>query len=252
MKIIVGCKLVPEEQDISVKPDGSLDMSKAAPKISQFDLNAIEAAVEIKKVDAESTITVVSVGGKYLENLKSRKDLLSRGPDDLIVVIDEKYENILPHETAKILARTAQNIGFDLIICGEGSSDIYAQQTGMRLGALLDVSTINGVSKIISVGTDKLVVERVLENEVEVLEVSFPAVVSVSADINEPAIPGMKAIIGAGKKPVNIINIDAESTNFVELMNIKAPKKKERQHIIIDGDTDDKILEFVNYLRKII
>jgi len=252
MKILVGCKLVPEDQDISVKSDGSLDMSKAAPKISQFDLNAIEAAVEIKKSNSEATITAISVGGKSLDNVKSRKDMLSRGPDELVIVADEKYENILPHQTAKILADTAQKVEFDLIICGDGSGDIYAQQTGVRLGALLNVATLNGVSKIVSIDADKLVVERALENELEVLEVPFPAVISVSADINDPAIPGMKAIIGAGKKPVNAMSIDEEASNLVELVDIKAPKKKERQHIIIEGDADDKISEFVSHLRKII
>lgn len=252
MKILVGCKLVPEDQDITVNSDGSLNMSKASPKISQFDLNAIETAVEIKKLNTEATITAMSVGGKSLENIKSRKDILSRGPDELVIIADEKYENILPHQTAQILANTAKSIGFDLILCGDGSGDIYAQQTGVRLGALLNVSTLNGVSKIVSVEADKLVVERTLENEVEVLEISLPAVISVSADINVPSIPGMKAIIGAGKKPVNAMSIEEEAKNLVDLIDIKAPKKKERQHIIIEGDSDDKIAEFVSHLRKII
>lgn len=42
MKIITCYKLVPEEQDISVNGDGSLDTNKAAPKINPFDLNAVE------------------------------------------------------------------------------------------------------------------------------------------------------------------------------------------------------------------
>ncbi len=67
MKIIVGCKLVPEEQDISVQADGTLDTSKATPKISQFDLNAVEAAVGLKSTAENCQITALSVGGKELE-----------------------------------------------------------------------------------------------------------------------------------------------------------------------------------------
>lgn len=252
MKILVGCKLVPEDQDISVKSDGSLDMSKAAPKISPFDLNAIEAAVEIKKSNADATITALSVGGKYLENVKVKKDMLSRGPDELVAIVDEKYENILPHQTAQIMANASKEVGFDLIICGDGSGDLYAQQTGIRLGALLNVATVNAVSKIVSVEADKIVVERALENEVETLEVPLPAVISVSADINEPSIPGMKAILGAGKKPVNNMDVEADNSNVVELVEIKAPKKKERAHVILEGDSDEQIAEFVNHLRKFI
>lgn len=252
MKILVGCKLVPEDQDIIVNRDGSLDMSKAAPKISQFDLNAIEAAVEIKAKNVDATITILSIGGKYLENVKARKDILSRGSDELIIVSDEKYGNILPSDTAKIMANTAESIGFDLIICGDGSGDIYAQQTGMRLGALLNVPTINGVSKIVSIDNTKLVIERALENEVEVLEITLPAVISVSADINVPSIPGMKAILAAGKKPVNTMEYAGEETGLVEFVNVQAPQNKARKNIIIDGDSDDKIAEFVNHIRPII
>ncbi|AXH10960.1 electron transfer flavoprotein [Malaciobacter halophilus] len=252
MKILVGCKLVPEDQDIVVQNDGTLDMSKAAPKISQFDLNAIQTAVDIKKQNADATITALSVGGKKLENVKVRKDMLSRGLDELVVVTDEKYENLLPHQTSKILSEVAKEQGFDLIICGDGSGDLYAQQTGIKLGALLDVPTVNGISQIVSIDENKVVAKRALENEVETLEIPLPAVICVSADINEPSIPGMKAILAAGKKPVNVKEVVVEDSNLVDLVEIKAPKKKERAHIIVEGDSEDQIAEFVNNLRKII
>jgi len=256
MKIIVGCKLVPEEQDIAVQSDGTLDMSKADPKISQFDLNAVEAAVGIKGDIADSSIIAMSVGGKELENTKARKDILSRGPDELVAVIDEGLKGALPHQTAKVMAAAARKTGFDLIICGDGSGDLYAQQVGMRLGAELDVPTLNGVSKIVSADSGKLTVERALETEVETLEVPLPAVISVSTDINVPNIPGMKAILGAAKKPVNAmtpadLELDGDST-LVELLEVKAPKKKERKNIIIEGDGEDQIAEFISHLRTIV
>ncbi len=232
MKILVGCKLVPEDQDIVVQNDGTLDTSKAAPKISQFDLNAIQTAVDIKKENANATITALSVGGKKLENVKVRKDMLSRGLDELVVVTNEKYENILPHQTSKILSEVAKEQGFDLIICGDGSGDLYAQQTGIKLGALLDVPTVNGISEIVSIDENKIIAKRALENEVEVLEVPLPAVICVSADINEPSIPGMKAILAAGKKPVNVKEVVVEDSALVDLVEIKAPKKK-KEHILL-------------------
>ncbi len=47
MKIITCFKLVPEEQDIMVMPDHTLSFDNAEAKISQFDLNAIEAATQL-------------------------------------------------------------------------------------------------------------------------------------------------------------------------------------------------------------
>ena len=109
MKIITCYKCVPDEQDIAVNnADGSLDFSKADAKISQYDLNAIEAACQLKKQAAEAQVTALSVGGKALTNAKGRKDVLSRGPDELIVVIDDQFEQALPQQTASVLAAAAQ------------------------------------------------------------------------------------------------------------------------------------------------
>ncbi|MCP0723189.1 electron transfer flavoprotein, partial [Salmonella enterica subsp. enterica serovar Montevideo] len=80
------------------------------------------------------------VGGKALTNAKGRKDVLSRGPDELIVVIDDQFEQALPQHTA-----AAQKSGFDLLICGDGSSDLYAQQVGLLVGEALNIPAINGV-----------------------------------------------------------------------------------------------------------
>ncbi|MES9997116.1 electron transfer flavoprotein [Desulfovibrio aminophilus] len=255
MKIIACCKLVPEEQDIAVKADGTLDLGKAEPKISQFDLNAVEAAVNLRAENG-GEITVLSVGGKALENTKARKDILSRGPDSLTAVIDARLESALPHETAQVLAAAARKMEFDLILCGDGSGDLYAQQVGSRLGELLGIATIGGVSRIVSASDGALVVERTLEDEVEVLEVPLPALVSVSADINVPTIPGMKAILGASKKPVTVWSAQdiglEERPALVQSVAVQAPKQKERKRLIIEGDGADQLAEFAAQLRKIL
>lgn len=46
-------------------------------------------------------------------------------------------EHALPKETALALASAAEKIGFDLLLFGEGSGDIYAQQVGLLTGELL-------------------------------------------------------------------------------------------------------------------
>lgn len=249
MKILVGCKVVPEEQDIAVNGE-TLELSKANPKISQFDLNALQAAVDIKEQNADANIKVLSIGGKGLENTKVRKDILSRGADELVVISSDKFENLLPCDTAEMFKQTASNLGFDLIICGDGSGDLFAGQTGLRVGALLDIPAINCVNKIVSVDASKIVVQRELENEIEELEIALPALICVSTDINTPAIPGMKAILAAAKKPVNAMDSNFDLSGVVELKEVKAPKKKDRLKVIVEGDGDDKIAEFASNFKK--
>lgn len=256
MKIITCYKCVPDEQDIAINnADGSLDFSKADGKISQYDLNAIEAACQLKQQSGEAQVVAMSVGGKALTNAKGRKDVLSRGPDELIVVIDDQFEQALPQQTANALAAAAQKAGFDLLICGDGSSDLYAQQVGLLVGEMLDVPAINGVSKILSLTDSTLTVERELEDEVETLSIPLPAVIAVSTDINTPQIPSMKAILGAAKKPVQVwspADIGLSSAQVYSEQHVAAPKQRERQRVVIEGDGEEQIAAFVENLRKII
>ncbi|ECO9428173.1 electron transfer flavoprotein FixA [Salmonella enterica] len=255
MKIITCYKCVPDEQDIAINnADGTLDFSKADSKISQYDLNAIEAACQLKQQLGNAQVVAMSVGGKALTNAKGRKDVLSRGPDELIVVIDDQFEQALPQHTATALA-AAQKSGFDLLICGDGSSDLYAQQVGLLVGEALNIPAINGVSKILSLTDSTLTVERELEDEVETLSIPLPAVIAVSTDINTPQIPSMKAILGAAKKPVQVwspADIGLNSVPAYSAQQVAAPKQRERQRVVIEGDGEEQIAAFVENLRKII
>lgn len=249
MRFLTCYKLVPEEQDIVITAERTLSTHQTGEKISPFDLNAIEAAMQLAADGDE--VLALSVGGKALENAKLRKDVLSRGPDALYQVCDESLSSSLPYETARVIAAASQKIGFDLLLCGEGSGDLYAQQTGLLVGALLTIPAINAVSHI-EVKDGYVTVERTLEDEVEVLDVPLPAVICVSSDINLPRIPSMKAILGAGKKSVtqwgiHDIGLDPAATR-TDLLSVYAPEQTERKHIIIEGDGQEEIARLRDYL----
>ena len=237
---IVSCfKVVPEEQDIVVTPDQKLSFDRADFKISQFDLNGIEAAVQL--AGEGDVVTALSVGGKILENSKLKKDVLSRGPSELCLVTDDAaFEGALAETTASAIAAAARTTGFDLLVFGEGSGDLYAQQTGLLAARMLGVPCVNAVSSIEK--TDAGIrVERSLENEVEVIELPLPAAVCVTSDINVPRIPTMKAILGAGKKPAKTLSTAdigwSAPVKTVELDAIEVPPRKERAHEVLEGDS---------------
>lgn len=106
MRLITCYKLVPEEQDIAISADRTLITDHAGEKISPFDLNAIEAAVQLAGDNDE--VVALSVGAKALDNAKLRKDVLSRGPDSLYLVRDDSLEKALPHYTAGAIAAASQ------------------------------------------------------------------------------------------------------------------------------------------------
>lgn len=252
MNIIVCVKIVPEEQDIVVKGDKTLSTDKAASKIGLYDLNALEAAAELAGDGGK--VTALTVGGERATASKTHKDILSRGADELVVVSDPSLEGALPEVTSKVLAAALKNAGdYDLILCGEGSSDLYAQITGVLAAESLGVPVVNCVSKINADG-GTVTVERTLDGGSEELSVPLPAVLCVSSDINTPRIPNMKAILQAGKKPKNAmalsdLGVSANSAASV-MQSILAPEQKERLQNIIEGDSDDNLAAFAENLRK--
>jgi fatty-acyl-CoA synthase/long-chain acyl-CoA synthetase len=158
MNTLVCYKVVYEEQDITVKPDSTLSFDRAEMKLSLYDLNAVEEAVRIAEATGGS-VKALSAGDDKLENSKLKKGVLSRGPQELFLVKDPALKDLDTNQTAKILAAGASKIGFDLILCGEGSADDYSQQTGVQLGEMLGVPVINAVSKI-TIQNGSLLVER--------------------------------------------------------------------------------------------
>ncbi|MDR1604672.1 MAG: putative electron transfer flavoprotein FixA [Gracilibacteraceae bacterium] len=251
MKVIACCKIVPEEQDIIVRADRTLDTGKAVLKLGQYDLPAIEEAVRAAE-HTSGRAALLCAGTAVIDNSKLVKAALSRGADELFLVTDEALAAADASQTAAVLAAAVQKIGFDLVICGEGSSDIYAQQVGAQLGERLNVNVFNAVGRIRLSG-DSIIIERVLEQEVEVLEVPLPAVVSVTTDINLPRIPQLKDIMAAGKKPVTrwgFGDLGVAVRSPLEIISTLAPESQERKHIIVEGDGDDKIDIFWQQIQK--
>lgn len=244
MRILVTCKIVPDDQDVQVVGDGTLDFSRAHQVVSTYDLNAIEAAAQLAAANEGSSVVAISAGTKKADDSKTKKNILARGVDELYLACDDRCDGMDAHATAAVLAELAQQAGpWDLILCGDGSADNYAQQVDVQLAAALGVPVVNGAVSI-SVEGDGLVVERALEDVVEVVNVPLPAVVSVSPDIALPRIAGMKDILAAGKKPMHVAAAGDVPENAVVTVECKAPEQKPRRQEVVDASEDGAIETF--------
>lgn len=255
MNIIACYKVVPDEQDIVIRPDRTLSLDKAEWKIGQYDLQAVEAGMQLAEVTG-GQLSALSAGAGQLANTKLKKSILARGPDALFQIIDESLAMADSYHTASVLAAAVNKIGnIDLVLCGEGSSDLYAQQVGAQLGEILAMATVNAVSRL-TVEGNRLIAERTLEEEIEVVEIPLPAVVTVTTDINMPRIPGMKEILAAGKKPVTqwcLADIGLEfSTQSTEVVSTLAPLQVERKQIILEGESEEIVNKLFNSLRRVL
>lgn len=251
MKIITCCKIVPNEEGIKVLPNRELSMDAAPLAISQYDLNAMESGKKLAAQTKGSMIALSIGSSAALTNTKIRKDVLSRGANELSLLMDDAHDFSDSLQTAKAIAASLKTMdSYDVVLCGAGSSDLYSQEVGIQIGTLLDVPVVNNVTGIRVISDNTLEVERTLEEEIEVLEVSLPAVLSVSSEINVPAVPSMRDIMKAGKKPVNLLSIDAEIVPSTQILEQLAPEQQERRQEVVEGDNEEAVDALVQFLRK--
>ena len=198
-KCLVCYKWTLDEQDIKIRPeDLSLDSSRAKGKISDFDRNAIEEGTLIVE-KLGGAVDALSYGTAAVK--QSLKDTLSRGPEKAYWIADASAETADAVVTANVLAAAIKKLGsYDVILCGEGSSDAFNQQTAQRIAALLGLPCLSFVNKL-SVAGDVVTATRKLDDRTEEVSVKGPVVVSVLAEINKPRIPSLKQVLGASKKP---------------------------------------------------
>lgn len=247
MRIIACIKAAPDDADITVGADRTLDFSRAQIKIGSYDLNAVETARQLAD-EVGGEVIGVSVGGDELANTKLRKDVLSRGLDSLITVPGEP--GLDSFQTASALAAVIAELGqVDLVLLGAGSSDRYAQQVGNQLGALLGRPTLNQINAI-SVDGGQLRVERVLEDAEQVIGVELPAVLSVTSGINTPRIAGMKDILAAGKKPVSEMSAPVPAAS-ARVVSLQAPEQVDRRRQIVEGDAADVAQQLAQFLKSL-
>jgi electron transfer flavoprotein beta subunit len=209
LKVITCFKWVIDEADIKVDANSRrLILDRVGYKISLYDRNAIEAAAQLQEQHGASVVAITVAPPTAKQCLK---DALSRGPDKACFVNDPLLVDLQPGQTAAVLAAAIKAQGeFDLIICGEGSSDLYTQQVGPMLAENLGIPCATYVNKLEVVESEKLIIaDRKLDDCVEVVSIKLPALVTVLPDINTPRIPTLKQVLAAGKKPVENITLDA-------------------------------------------
>ena len=207
MNMIVCIKQVidPEAPPASFKIDASSNTvvppSGVAPVISPFDENAIEAALRIK--DAQGgKITAISLGVNLLRDVVKKP--LAMGADELILLEDEAFADGDSWSTAYALAMAIKKIGeYDLIFCGRQAADWDGGQVGSGIAEILGLPSVT-IARKIDITDGKARIERVTTDGYEVIEVSLPALITVSNELGEARYPTIRGIMAAKKKEPGI------------------------------------------------
>jgi electron transfer flavoprotein beta subunit len=227
---------------------GRLVTAGVSRKVSDFDKNALEEAVRIReKIGCE----VVTLTMNDEETKASIREALAIGADKGFVVQDEALTASDTWVTSNVLVKALEKIGeFDLILCGEASIDGFSAQVGPRVGEALKIPVVTYARKL-TVVEKSVQVERVLDDRYETVEVTLPALVTVTKEINDPRIPSLMAIMKASKKEIVFwklgdIGLSAEDVgengSGIKVVDITVPQVG-RKKIRIEGETAAEVAE---------
>lgn len=205
MHIIVCVKSTPAATNVPIDSStGKLKTDGLAYGINPFDEYAIEEALRVKEKIAGSAVTVLSFGPAKAED--TIRAAIAMGCDEGCLVTDPAFEGSDPFAAAYLLhlavkkLHQAKPVG--AIFCGKQTNDIEAGQVGPSIGAWLDWATVTSVRKITEISDAKAVVERMSEDGVDILELTMPAVISTTKEINEPRLPSLKGKMNSKKAAV--------------------------------------------------
>ncbi|MCB2055704.1 MAG: electron transfer flavoprotein subunit beta/FixA family protein [Geminicoccaceae bacterium] len=200
MKVLVPVKRVVDYNvKIRVKADGSgVDIANVKMSMNPFDEIANEQAIRLKEAGTAEEVVAVSLGGpKCQETLRTA---LAMGADRAIHV--ESEAELQPLAVAKLLKAVVEKERPRLVILGKQAIDDDSNQTAQMLAALLGWSQATFVSKL-TIDGDEARCSREVDEGIEKLEVTLPAILSVDLRLNEPRYASLPNIMKAKKKPID-------------------------------------------------
>src|SRR3989304_3008834 len=243
MKSLVLVKHVPDGNSVfRLNAAGTwVDETNLSFTVNDFDRYALEALLKLKDSGQVEEVVALTVG--TADAAAALRTCLATGADRAIHVKDEALAGSDPFLVARAIHAAIASEGFSLILGGLGAGplDWPFAPAAVRL-SLLDAGTLR--------------VDRELENnEVQVVDLTLPAVVTVQTGMNTPRYASLKGIMGAKKKPVAtfaLAHLGLEPQDVrVKLRTVSlAPPPKGKGAEILNGSPDEVAKALVSRIRE--
>ena len=249
MNIAVCVKHVPDP-NIPPEMDGHrLKREGVQGVLDPGDEFGVEAALQLKESQG-GEVTLVSMGPATAVEAVRRG--LSMGADKGVLVTDDQLQGADALVTARVLAAAIKKAGeFDLVIAGVESTDGYTGTMPSTLAELLALPQVT-FAKTLDINESSLKVNRQTADGYHVIECALPALVTVTAGVNEPRYASFKGIMAAKKKPleqwtVADLGLSAEDVAVKQKVAelVPAEERKAGEKFEDDGTAAAKIADFL-------
>lgn len=208
MKVIICVKQVPDTSGkVAVNPDGTLNRASMQTIINPDDMNAVEAALQLKD-ETGCKVIAITMGPPPAEGML--RELLARGVDEGVLVSAREFGGSDTFATSQILAAAINKIGLekeDVVFCGRQAIDGDTAQVGPQIAEKLGLPQISYVAEIEKDG-DLIVCKRMLEDGYMIVETQTPCLLTCIKELNTPRYMSMNGISGCFDKPVTVFNFE--------------------------------------------
>lgn len=251
MKITVCIKQVPDtETKLNLNSQSNnINTENIKWIINPYDEFAIEEALKVK-ASTGGHLEVISVGPK-LRVTEALRTALAMGADTAIC-IDAKEDLFLSSAmVAKAIAKILQKQDLpDLIFTGKMGIDYNFGQMLFRLGQILNIPVLSGVSKF-SLKDKQITASKEIDGGVkEHYQLNLPAIIGANKGLNTPRYPNLPGIMKAKRKPISEfsfkeLGIDSD----VSFNNYKMPGNRPKVEIL-SGTEDEQVNQLISKLKE--
>ena len=256
MRIIVCAKHVVDSTEIRWDDERSEVALRNLPtKISDYDRNALEAAVVLKESGDCVDLDVVMIGGEPA--LKTLKEAVAMGADKGHLVEGGWDDAFDPLRTARVLARAVGELEEpDLVICGLVSEDGYSGVTGPALAQFLGLPYLAPVVGL-SMGDGEVEAVLDLGEVLRTVRAPLPCVLAIDSAMNVPRLPTVLQVMKVRADRIARMSLADlglslgadELAPVSELVGCRSGAV-ERRRIVVDGPPAESAKKLVRMLRE--
>jgi len=255
MKIAVCVKEVPDASAPKRLDPQTLRLDRSvAGALNEFDTHAIEAGLQLRDEGDEGEVVAVLMGPERAAD--SLRKALAIGADRAVHVSDEALAGSDLVATSKALAKAIERESADLVLFGQQAGDSDGAVLWAAVADRLRLPVISQAASL-EAADGKVKVKRQTEYGYDVIEAPVPCVVAVSDAINEPRYPSLKGIMGAKKKPQDMLSLSdlglsadeaGETGSRTEVYGLSDPPSRGDSQRIEDdgGSAAEKIVEYLS------
>lgn len=251
MKIVVLVKQVPDPNAVRFDARAGDIQPGTPPVANEYDLHAMEAAIQLKEQRGDVEVVAVSLG----QARETLNRCLAMGADRAVAIEEPELASGDSVVTAKVLAAALKAESPDLVLVGQETSDGGTGSVGPALAALLDMPVVSNVVAL-EEQDGVFTIQREVEDGRQVLEVRPPVVVCALSGLNEPRYPSLKGIMAARRKPTVTqtaadLGIDPASAGAKVTWGQLFVEEETAEGIILqDVDADAAVEQLIAFLQE--